>query len=171
MWRHSHASGRLAVQETNRHVGCGAAEFLDRQQPTADNSVAKHHGVFRKQGSVRGCVQVGEHAVVGIRPTLRVGDQGHVKDRRTAWQGGTAPHDLLNGQIVGPDERQPAVKSRELVFELSTPERAQRSRAHHHEDLPGLGKQLQNVIDQLREIVDDRDGRLVVPKGASRRYC
>ena len=68
------------------------------------------------------------------------------------------------GQIVGPDKRQPAVKAFELLLELPTPERRQLSGAHHHEHLPGLRKQLQDVIDESRKIVGDRDGSLVLSK-------
>ena len=35
---------------------------------------------------------------------------------------------------------------------------------HHHEHLPGLGQQLQDVVDEPRKIVDDRDGGLVLAK-------
>ena len=120
---------------------------------------------FAKQGSIRGRVQVGEHSLVRIRPTLRVSHQVQVYDRRTAWQVRTAPQDLLEGQVVGPEERQPVLKTRELVLELSTPEAAQRSRPDHREHLSGLGKQLQNVIDQFRKVVDGRDSGFVVPQG------
>ena len=56
------------------------------------------------------------------------------------------------------------MKSPELVLELATPELAELSGPHHHEHLPGLGQQLQDVIDDSRKVVDDRDGGLVVPK-------
>ena len=49
-------------------------------------------------------------------------------------------------------------------FELLTPESPDLSGTHHHEHLPGLGKQLQDVIDQSGKIVDDRDGGLVLAK-------
>ena len=39
-----------------------------------------------------------------------------------------------------------------------------RSGAHHHEHLPGLGQHLQDVVDEPGEIVDDRDGGLVLTK-------
>ena len=76
----------------------------------------------RKQGSIRRGVKVGEHSLVRIRPALRVRAEGEIEDRRVAWKARTAAQDLRKGQIVGPDECQPIVKSRELVLELSTPE-------------------------------------------------
>ena len=57
------------------------------------------------------------------------------------------------------------MKSREVLLEFTTPECAELPGAHHHEDLPGLGQQLQDLIDELREIVVDRDCGLVLPKG------
>ena len=39
---------------------------------------------------------------------------------------------------------------------------AELSGPRHHEDLPGLGQQLQHVIDNPRKIVVDRDGGLVL---------
>ena len=44
------------------------------------------------------------------------------------------------------------------------PEFAELSGPHHHEHLPGLGQQLQDVVDQPGKIVDDRDGGLVLAK-------
>ena len=52
----------------------------------------------------------------------------------------------------------------ERFVELSTPESAEQSRARHDEHLPGLGQQLQDLIDQPRRVVDDRDGGLVLAK-------
>ena len=75
-----------------------------------------------------------------------------------------ATQDLRKGQIVGPDKRQPFAKTLELLLELSTPELSQLSGSHHHEHLLGLGKQLQDVIDESRKIVRDRDGGLVLAK-------
>ena len=56
------------------------------------------------------------------------------------------------------------MKSLELVLELSTPELAELSGPHHHEHLPGLGQQLQDVVDEPGKIVVDRDGGLVLAK-------
>ena len=42
------------------------------------------------------------------------------------------------------------------------PELAELSGPHNHEDLPGLGQQLQDFIDHPRIIVGDRDGGLVL---------
>ena len=80
------------------------------------------------------------------------------------WQACTAAQGFLNGQIVEPDKCQPVVKSPELVLELATPELADWSGPHHHEHLPGLGQQLQDVLDDARIVVDDRDSGLVVPE-------
>ena len=44
------------------------------------------------------------------------------------------------------------------------PELADLSGPHHHEHLPGLGQQLQDVLDGARIVVDDRDSGLVLPK-------
>ena len=129
LWRHSHASRRRAVQDSTGRVGCGATEVFDGQQRPADSSLAEHHGCASQTGE-HSRPPEGRRALARPHtPALRVGAQGQVQDRRTAWQVRTAPHDFLKGQIVGPDERQPAVKARELVLELSTPEAAQRSRA------------------------------------------
>ena len=56
------------------------------------------------------------------------------------------------------------MKSPELLLELSAPELADLSGPHHHEDLPGLGQQLQDDIDESRKIVGGRNGGLVLPK-------
>ena len=56
------------------------------------------------------------------------------------------------------------MKSLELLLELATPESAERSGPDHHEHLPGLGQQLQDVIDEPRKVVGDRDGGLVLAK-------
>ena len=45
---------------------------------------------------------------------------------------------------------------RQNLAELSGP--------RDHEDLPGLGQHLEDVIDESRKIVGDRDGGLVLPK-------
>mgnify|MGYP003694443325 CR=1 FL=1 len=73
--------------------------------------------------------------------------------------------DLRKGQFLGPDERQPVVKSPELFVELLTPECAEQSGPHHHEHLLGLGQQLQDFLYQPSIIVEDRDGGLVLAKG------
>ena len=52
------------------------------------------------------------------------------------------------------------MKIPEPFLELLTPEFADRSGAHHHEYLPGLGQHLQDVVNELGEVVDDRDGGL-----------
>ena len=104
-----------------------------------------------KQGSIRRGVKVGEHSLVRIRPTLRVRAEGEIEDRRVAWKARTAAQDLRKGQIVGPDKCQPIVKSLELLLELPTPELSELSGPHHHEHLPGLGQQLQDVIDESQE--------------------
>ena len=44
------------------------------------------------------------------------------------------------------------------------PELADLSGPHHHEHLPGLGQQLQDVLDDARKIVGDRDRGLVLSK-------
>ena len=79
----------------------------------------------RKQGSIRRGVKVGEHSLVRIRPTLRIGAEGEIDNCRVGWKARTATQDLRKGQIVGPDKRQAIVKSLELVLELLTPESAQ----------------------------------------------
>ncbi|MGZ5083813.1 MAG: hypothetical protein ACXWBZ_10615, partial [Usitatibacter sp.] len=66
---------------------------------------------------------------------------------------------------VGPGECHAIAKSRELALELSTPELADASRPDHHEDLPRPGQHAQNVVDQARKVVDDRDRSLVLAKG------
>jgi hypothetical protein len=109
-------------------------------------------------------VKVGEHSLVRIRPTLRVRAEGEIQDRRIASKARTPTQDLRKGQIVGPDERQPFVKTLELVLQLSTPELSDLSGPNHHKHLPGLGTQLQDVLDESRKIVDGRDGGLVPAK-------
>src|SRR5512145_2880907 len=64
-----------------------------------------------------------------------------------------------------PDKGQAIAKSLELRIELPTPESANLSGAHHYEHLPGLGQHLQHVVHELREIVDGRDGGLVLDNG------
>src|SRR6478609_2315263 len=109
-------------------------------------------------------MKLGEHSLVGIRPTLRVRAEGDIQDRRVPWKARTPTQDLRKGEIGGPDKRQPFAKTFELLLELSTPESSQLSGPHHHEHLPGPGKQLQDVIDECRKIVDDSDGGLVLAK-------
>ena len=83
-----------------------------------------------------------------------------------AWKARDAAQDILKRQLVGPDKCHATAKSCELGLELSTPELADGSGPDHHEDLPGLGEYPQNVIDQARKIVDDRDRTLVLAKWA-----
>ena len=118
----------------------------------------------RKQGRIGRGVKLGEHSLVRIRRPRRVRAESDIQDRRVVWQARTAAQDFRKGQIVEPDKCQPVVKSPELVLELATPELAELSGPHHHEHLPGLGQQLQDVLDDARIVVDDRDSGLVVPK-------
>ncbi len=107
-------------------------------------------------------MKVGEHALIGIRPALRVRAEGDIDDYGVAWKTRTVTQDLGERQIVRPDERQPFVKALELLLQLSMPELSHLPGPQHHEDLPGLGKQPQGVIDESGKIVDDRNGSLVL---------
>ena len=84
----------------------------------------KNDAVRAKQGRIRRGVKVGEHSLVRIRPPCASVPKVDIEDRRVVWQARTAAQDLRKGQIVGPDECQPVVKSPELVLELATPELA-----------------------------------------------
>ena len=118
----------------------------------------------RKQGCIGRGVKLGEQSLVRIRRSCRVRAENDIHDRRVVWQARTAAQGFRNGQIVEPDKCQPVVKSPELVLELATPELADLSGPDHHEHLLGLGQQLQDVLDDARIVVDDRDSGLVVPK-------
>ncbi len=138
------------------------ARLVNGHHRSADHPRAEVDALHPKQGRIRRRVKLGEHSLVRIRPALRVGAEGQIEDRRIAWKARTAAQDLRQGQFLGPDERQPVLKSLELFIELSTPESAEQSGPHHHEDLPGLRQQLQDFIDQPGIIVDDRDGGFVL---------
>src|SRR6188508_2670630 len=107
-------------------------------------------------------MKVGEHALIGIGPALRVRAEGDIDDDGVPWKTRTVTQDLGKRQIVRPDERQPAVKALELLLQLSMPELSYLPGPQHHEHLPGLGKQPQSVIDESGKIVDDRNGSLVL---------
>ena len=87
-----------------------------------------------------------------------------IDDRRVGWKARDAAQDFWKRQLVGPDKCHAIAKSREPGLELPTPEPADGSGPDHHEDLPGLGEYAQDVIDQARKIVDDRDRSLVLAK-------
>ena len=128
-----------------------ATEVVDGHQRSADDSGAEEHAVRGKQGRIGRGVKVGEHSLVRIRCPRRVRAESEIQDRRVVWQARTAAQGLRKRQIVEPDKCQPVVKSPELVLELATPELAELSGPHHHEHLPGLGQQLQDVIDDVAE--------------------
>ena len=80
-----------------------------------------------KHGRICRGMKFREHSVVRVGPSNRVAAEGEIEDRRMAGEAGTAAQDLRKGQIVGPDKRQPVVKSREFLLELYTPESGERS--------------------------------------------
>ena len=142
-----------------------ATQFVNGYQPAADNASADVYAVSRKQGSIRRGVKFGEYSLVRIRRSGRVVAEREIENRRVVRKARTAAQDLRKGQFVGPDKCQAIAKSRELLVEPLTPESADLSGPHHHEHLPGLGQQLQDVVDQPGKIADDRDGGLVLAKG------
>ena len=164
MQRYGEAAGRRAVQQSNGHVGRAATELVDRQQGAADNTGAEIHAMRRKQWSIGRGAEVGEHPLVRIRRSCRVRAECHIENRRVVGQARTAAQDLWKRKIVEPDKSQPIVKPPELVLELAMPELADLSGPQHHEDLPGPGQHLEDVIRHSRKIVGGRDGGLVLPK-------
>ena len=116
-------------------------------------------------------MKVGEYSLVRIRSALRVRAEGDIQNRRVAWQARTAAQDLGERQIVGPDERQPPAKAFELLLELAPPEMAQLPGPHQHEHLPGLRQHLQDVVDESRKIVGDRDRGLVLAERRVAKKC
>ena len=116
----------------------------------------------RKQGRIRRGVQFGDHPLVRVCGSRRVCAEGEIEDRRIRRKGRTATHDFRKGQVVGPDESHPIVKSTELILEPLTPEVADGAGADHHEHLPGLRQDLQDVLDDRGEIVEHRDRGLVL---------
>ena len=109
-------------------------------------------------------MKLGEHSFVCKRNPRAVRRENDIHDRRVLWQACTAAEGFLNGQLVEPDKCQLVVKAPELVLELATPELADWSGPHHHENLPGLGQQLQDVLDDARKVIDDSDSGFVVPE-------
>ncbi len=146
------------------HVGRLATEVGDGQQRSADGSLAEVHALRGKQRCIGRGVKLAEQPLVRERHARRVRPKNDIQDGRVVRQARTAPQGFRHGQVVEPGKCQSVVKSLELVLELATPELADRSGPHHHEHLPGLGQQLQDVLDHERIVVDDRDSGLVVPK-------
>ena len=109
-------------------------------------------------------MNVREHPIVGIRGARGVRAEREIEDGRVRRQARSAAQNLGKGQIVGPDECHSIAKPLELSLEYSTPGLAELSRPHDHEYLPGLGPQLQDVVDEAREILPDRDRGLIVRK-------
>ena len=109
-------------------------------------------------------MKVGEYLLVRVRAALRVGAEGEIEDRRVTGKARDTAQDILKGKLVGPYKCHAIAKSFEVALERSTPELAECAGPDHHEDLPGLGQYLQNVIDYVRKIVDDRDRTFVLPK-------
>ena len=159
------ASRRFAVQESNGRIRDVATRLVIGHQRAADDASPEHHALQREERRIGRRAKVGEHPLVRVVPARRIRPKGQVEDGRVAGKARAASHDLLQGQIIGPAEREPVVKSREVFLELSMPECAELIGAHHHEHLPGLGQQLQDLIDELRDIVRDRDRGLVLPEG------
>ena len=117
-----------------------------------------------EQRGIRPRANVVEHLLVCVRPALRVNTEGDKDNRRAAWKARDAAQEARNGHLVGPDKRHATLKSREPGLELLAPEPADVSVPNHQEDLPGFGEYAQDVIDQARKIVDDRDRSLVLAK-------
>ena len=163
--RDSEACRRRAVQDLTGHVGRVAGKAADGHHRPADDSMSEQRGERSEHRGVGRGVKVGEHLLVGIRPALRVRAEGQIDDRRVARKARDAAQDVRQRQLVGPDEGQAIAKSRELALEHAAPELAERSGPDHHEDLLGLGQYLQDVVDQARKVVDDRDRGLVVAEG------
>ncbi len=101
----------------------------------------------REERRIRGGAQVGDHSLVRIRRTYRVGPERQIENCRLVRQARRAAQDLRQGEIVPPDEGQAIVKSPELRLELPVPELADLARPQHHEHLPGLGQQLEDTVD------------------------
>src|SRR5205085_4072621 len=108
---------------------------------------------------IRCVVQAGDHAVLG---TLCRGEEADEENRRAAGQVRTAAQEIRKGQILEPDKCLPVVKSSKLLLELWTPEVSEDSGPHYHEHLPRLRQQLQDRLDEQREIVERWNGGLVV---------
>ena len=126
--------------------------------PSSGLNAAEH-------GGIRAGMKVGEHSLVRIRPALRISSEGDIEDRRVGRKARAAAHYFRKRQVVGPDERQPLVKALELGS------RAPDARIVRCGPAPVTtntcfvsGKQLQDVVDDSRKIVDDRDGCFVLAK-------
>ena len=163
--RDPEACRRRAVQESTGDVGRVAGKAADGHHRPTDDSMSEYRAERGEHRSIGRGVKVGEHLLVGIRPALCVRAEGQIDDRRVAGKARDAAQDVWQRQVVGPDECQAIAKSCELALEHAAPEPAERSGPDHHEDLLGVGQYLQDVIDQARKIVDDRDRGLVVRQG------
>ena len=146
-------------------VGRVATEVVDGHQPFRRQFHGRGHAVRPKQGSIRRGVKVGEHPLVRIRPALRVGAEGEIEDRRVG-SAGSQQRRKISGRDRSSDQTNVSRSRNRLnwLLELTTPEFAERSGAHHHEYLPGLGQHLQDVVDESGKIVDDRDRGFVLAK-------
>jgi hypothetical protein len=67
--------------------------------------------------------------------------------------------------VVCPEEAEPVAELPGLAGKFVTPEPAQLARSHDHEDVPGVGKQLQDVVHDEGRIVGHRNGGLLVREG------
>ena len=122
------------------------------------------------RGALAAGVKVGEHSLVRIRCPRRIRAERDIEDRRVCPAGSQQRRRISGkGQIVGPDKCQPIVKSLELALELAMPELAELSGPHHHEHLPGLGPQLQDVVDGRESRLSTATAVSLSPSGASSR--
>ena len=73
-----------------------------------------------------------------------------------------ATQELRKDSSSGQTKVRRSSKSPERVLELLAPESTDRSGAHHHEHLTGLGQQLQDLVDELGKIVGNRNRGVVL---------
>ena len=149
--RCSPAARRSRVEWPRRR--CRRLSVVDGHQRAADDATCPSSTLLHaKQRSIRRGVKVGEHSLVRIRAALRVGAEGEIEDRRVARQArssgaGSPARDRSSDQTN-------VSRSRNRLNSLSSctmPELAELSGPHHHEHLPGLGQQLQDVVDQSED--------------------
>ena len=110
---------RIRIASTGRV----ATEIVNRHQSAADYTRAEIHAMRRKQRSIRRGVKIGDHSLVRIRRSCRVGAEGEIENRRMLRKARTAAQDLRKRHVVGPDKGHAIVKSLEPVLELLTPNR------------------------------------------------
>src|SRR5262245_8478244 len=139
---------------------------------STDRSCTKPHLLCAKNRGVSTGRQFSERSLVTL-PAASCESAGRdEKHYRVRWQGRRALQHLFVRPIVRPDECQPIAIAVEVLREFRVPERAQRSRARHHEHIPCFRKQLQDIVDNSGVIDRNRHGGLVLAEGSvSQEAC